>query len=35
MEENMLINGLEETNGDGVSMNGKLRHYFDGKIVRK
>ncbi|MDC7301004.1 protease Lon-related BREX system protein BrxL [Agathobacter ruminis] len=31
----MLINSVEEINGDGVSVNAKLRKNFDGKIVRK
>lgn len=35
MAGNMLINSVEEINGDGVSVNAKLRQYFDGKIVRK
>ncbi|SHH93005.1 ATP-dependent Lon protease [Butyrivibrio fibrisolvens DSM 3071] len=35
MAENMLINKDEEINGEGVSINAKLRQNFDGKIVRK
>jgi len=35
MAGNMLINSVEEINGDGVSVNAKLRQNFDGKIVRK
>nr|WP_330399376.1 protease Lon-related BREX system protein BrxL [Agathobacter ruminis] len=35
MAGNMLINSVEEINGDGVSVNAKLRKNFDGKIVRK
>ncbi|WP_073386428.1 protease Lon-related BREX system protein BrxL [Butyrivibrio fibrisolvens] len=31
----MLINKDEEINGEGVSINAKLRQNFDGKIVRK